>query len=145
MQHHLAAVERPIIIQTQLHRHSQLSAPLARTHRHLALANKRDVKKALQQVGRQRPDALFSLPPAALRTLAAAGLPEGMPHERKLTAAAARLQRSCIQGAAGDNQGASLQDMLRVVSAWARPSPDTDSDAEEALLQITGASLQCAW
>jgi hypothetical protein len=99
-----------------------------------ATTSRRDVKHALLQLGRARPDILLLLPAGEVAALAALPLPLEERPERKSAAADARLKASFPSGAdgAGDSGGrggASTQDLLRVLWCWGGAAPEAAAAA----------------
>lgn len=105
-------------------------APLAPRclHRQAAAGSKRDVKKALQQLGRQRPDILPQLPQPLVARLAAVQLEPAALAERKTGNAFARI--TAAAAAPGGLLGrASTQDVLRVL--WVVSSSSSSNDGKQ--------------
>eukprot|EP00775_Hariotina_reticulata_P002273 gene2273-2585_t len=106
-----------------------------------AISSKRDTKKALQQLGRNRADILLRLPKPLIVKLAAVSLSPSEVAERKMLNAHARLSSAAAaaatmaaEDAATTSLGrASTQDLLRVL--WAScNSAEVDSNTELLLL-----------
>jgi hypothetical protein len=77
-------------------------------HRAGAFSTRRDVKKALQQLGRTRADILLLLPKPLLAQLAATELPIGPAGhlDRKVEAAIRRLKKGLAAAASSSSSGA---------------------------------------
>jgi hypothetical protein len=105
---------------------------IIKTCRKDAVRDKRDVKKTLQKLGRQRPDVIFLLPEDHLLVLARGGPPPNQRTERKVVSASERLHASFVAGTAGKGQGASFQDVLRLCWVWS--TTGTGDDAINAVL-----------
>jgi hypothetical protein len=102
---------------------------VASTCREAVINSRRDIKKALQQFGRKRPDIVLQLPKQLLTDLASAPYPE--PLERKAKYAVERLKAETgkTQGGAavGPTSGrASTQDVVRAM--WALVGTATAED-----------------
>eukprot|EP00877_Chromochloris_zofingiensis_P002224 jgi/Chrzof1/12001/Cz06g17200.t1 len=108
--------------------------------RHIALAAKRDIKKALQQLGRTRPDILMQLPTHPLLQLAQWPLPPSDKPERKTVEADKRLKAYCA-GDADLSLPASTLDVLRVIWAWTS-KPDAAVAAVPGISSVIHTLLQ---
>jgi hypothetical protein len=91
--------------------------------RDAATTTPRDIKKALQQFGRTRPDIALQLPKQLLADLASLAYPPGL--TKKTYIALARLKTDTAPAAAGSTPAvhatgrASTQDVMRVMSGAA--------------------------
>jgi hypothetical protein len=114
--------------------------------RNSAVKDPRAVKKALQALGRRRPDLIWKLPPGPLNELAGPTCPHPARNIRKNVASfervkdyagleAARSRASEKEEGAGGmpTHEASTQDVLRVLWSWVQANPV--SDGEEAGLE----------
>jgi hypothetical protein len=119
--------------------------------RQSAITSKRDVKKALQQLGRTRADILLCLPKPLIIKLAAVSLSPSEAAERKTSNAYARLNSAAAAAAAmaaedaatASMGSASTQDLLRVL--WAAcNSPEADSNAGEAAVRALALCCCCS-
>lgn len=133
--------------------------------RHAAIDSRRDIKKALQQFGRSRPDIILQLPQQLLADVASQQFSERMDRKaqvalQRLKADTAQLQPSATSTTAHATGRASTQDILRVLwvlvdtidaaatQADSAPTPDssttTSSDAtgEHSISCVGGTQLR---
>lgn len=88
--------------------------------RHAAIDSRRNIKKALQQFGRSRPDIILQLPKELLADVASQQFSERMDRKaqvamQRLKADTAQLQPSATSTTAHATGRASTQDILRVL------------------------------